>query len=148
VHESRCRDRRVRRRDRDRAPARPSLYDPFVDRPEPLVRAHAPVRVSGRLDGRGREISTFDGSRPDDPRLVDAIASCLLHADLELAATSSGCAICSARKPSPRRLLARSQPEFREYERMVTTVVEAFLEPVCAPYLIACRDAREPKPSS
>jgi N-methylhydantoinase A len=24
-------------------------------------------------------------------------------------------------------------PEFREYERMVTTVVEAFLEPVCAP---------------
>ena len=26
-------------------------------------------------------------------------------------------------------------PEFREYERMVTTVVEAFLEPVCRPYL-------------
>src|SRR5262249_50166214 len=56
---------------------RPSLYDPFVDRPEPLVPRALRFGVSGRLDGRGREVSPFDGYVPAVPETVDAIAVCL-----------------------------------------------------------------------
>ncbi|MDQ1435233.1 MAG: N-methylhydantoinase [Actinomycetota bacterium] len=115
---------------------RPSLYDPFVDRPEPLVSRGLRFEVSGRLDARGVEIEAFDGLLPDIADAVDAIAVCLLHSDLDprlerevadaLRKTRSELVVCSH----------EVSPEFREYERMVTTVVEAFLEPVCAPYLM------------
>jgi len=117
---------------------RPALYDPFVDRPPPLVPRHLRFEVSGRLDARGLEIESFDGVLPAIADDVDAIAVCLLHADLDarherevadaLRAVRSELVVCSH----------EVSPEFREYERMVTTVVEAFLEPVCAPYLTQC----------
>ena len=115
---------------------RPSLYDPFVDRPEPLVPRELRFEVAGRLDGHGIEIEPFDGAVPEIPDGIDAIAVCLLHADLDarperqvaeaLRALRSELVVCSH----------EVSPEFREYERMVTTVVEAFLEPVCTPYLM------------
>ena len=62
---------------------RPSLYDPFADRPEPLVPRALRFEVDGRLDADGAELDAA-GRRacrrsPDD---VDAVAVCLLHADL------------------------------------------------------------------
>ncbi len=114
---------------------RPSLYDPFVDRPAPLVPRVLRFGVSGRLDGRGGEIAPFDGAVPTIPDTVDAIAVCLLHADLDAGHER---AVADALRAAHRAHVVCSHevsPEFREYERMVTTVVEAFLEPVCAPYL-------------
>ncbi|HEY5172394.1 MAG TPA: hydantoinase/oxoprolinase family protein [Acidimicrobiia bacterium] len=115
---------------------RPSLYDPFVDRPPPLVGRHMRFEVSGRLDAHGAELEAFDGALPEIADEVDAIAVCLLHADLDprherelgdaLRAVRPELVVCSH----------EVSPEFREYERMVTTVVEAFLEPVCTPYLM------------
>ena len=115
---------------------RPSLYDPFVDRPPPIVGRDMRFEVSGRRDARGVEIEAFDGALPEIADEVDAIAVCLLHADLDprherevgdaLRAVRSELVVCSH----------EVSPEFREYERMVTTVVEAFLEPVCTPYLM------------
>ena len=115
---------------------RPSLYDPFVDRPSPLVGRDMRFEVSGRLDAQGTEIEPFDGALPAIAGEVDAIAVCLLHADLDprherevgdaLRAARSELVVCSH----------EVSPEFREYERMVTTVVEAYLEPVCTPYLM------------
>jgi N-methylhydantoinase A/oxoprolinase/acetone carboxylase beta subunit len=114
---------------------RPALYDLFADRPVPLVPRELRFEVCERLDGRGREIEPFDGRIPSLPDGIDAIAVCLLHADLDpaherevadaLRATGAERVVCSH----------EVSPEFREYERMVTTVVEAYLEPVCAPYL-------------
>ena len=114
---------------------RPSLYDPFVDRPQPLVPRALRFEVAGRLDARGEELAPFDGALPDLAGDIDAIAVCLLHSDLDprqerevaeaLRAVRSELVVCSH----------EVSPEFREYERMVTTVVEAFLEPVCGPYL-------------
>ena len=115
--------------------ARPSLYDPFVDRPEPLVPRELRYGVRGRLDGRGAELEPFDGAVPAIPETVGAIAVCLLHADLDsrheravadaLCRTHAAPVVCSH----------AVSPEYREYERMVTTVVEAYLEPRCTPYL-------------
>jgi len=116
--------------------ARPSLYDPFVDRPVPLVPRGLRFEVGGRLDARGREIEPVD---PDDlpaiPDDVEAVAVCLLHADLDpvheqlvgRALTARGHDVTCSHEVSP---------EFREYERIVTTVANATLRPRCRPYLL------------
>lgn len=116
--------------------ARPSLYDPFADRPEPLVPRALRFEVGGRLDAHGIEIEPFDPSAlPGVPEGVDAVAVCLLHADLD---------------PAHERAVARVlvdrgfdvscshevSPEFREYERIVTTAANAMLRPPSRPYLL------------
>ncbi|MGZ8733977.1 MAG: hydantoinase/oxoprolinase N-terminal domain-containing protein, partial [Acidimicrobiia bacterium] len=116
---------------------RPSLYDPFADRPTPLVAREDRYEVGGRLDGAGRVLAPLD---PDElPSIVpevDAVAVCLLHADLDPAHEQA----------VGRRLRAQGlvvscshevSPEFREYERMVTTVADAMLQPVCREHLDA-----------
>jgi N-methylhydantoinase A/oxoprolinase/acetone carboxylase beta subunit len=114
---------------------RPALYDSFVDRPPPLVPRDLRFGVSGRLDGRGHEIEPFDGVLPEITGTIDAIAVCLLHSDLDPSAER---AVAASLRSARSELVVCSHdvsPEFREYERMVTTVVEAFLEPACRPYL-------------
>jgi len=115
---------------------RPSLYDPFVDRPQPLVPRHLRFEVSGRLDAHGREIEPFDGVLPDIGDDIDAIAVCLLHSDLDARHERAVAEALRAARPELVVCSHEVSPEFREYERLATTVVEAFLEPVCAPYLM------------
>ena len=43
---------------------RPSLYDPFADRPEPLVRREDRLEVAGRLDANGEEIEAVSSRLP------------------------------------------------------------------------------------
>src|SRR6266567_3181356 len=115
---------------------RPSLYDPMADRPEPLVPRELRFEVGGRLDGRGRELEPLDPARvPAIPAAVDAVAVCLLHADLD----------AGHEQLVAKELVARGldvtcshevSPEFREYERTVTTVANAALRPVCREYLL------------
>ncbi|MDQ1448481.1 MAG: N-methylhydantoinase [Actinomycetota bacterium] len=115
---------------------RPSLYDPFVDRPQPLVPRALRFEVSGRLDAHGVEIEPFDGVLPEIVEEIDSIAVCLLHSDLDARLERE---VAEALRAARSELVVCSHevsPEFREYERMVTTVVEAFLEPACAPYLM------------
>src|SRR5262245_49016256 len=115
---------------------RPSLYDPFADRPRPLVERDLRIEVGGRLDGRGREIEALDpASIPAMPAGVDAVAVCLLHADLDPAheqvvakeLVGRGLDVSCSHEASP---------EFREYERAVTTVINAILRPACRDYLL------------
>ncbi|HHC07381.1 MAG TPA: hydantoinase/oxoprolinase family protein [Actinobacteria bacterium] len=100
---------------------RPSLYDPMADRPEPLV----PRRLRlGWKDGA-------DLSLPGD---VEAVAVVLKHAYAD-----------PARERAVARLLADTgvaiscssevSPEFREFERTSTTVLNAYLTPPVAAYL-------------
>jgi N-methylhydantoinase A/oxoprolinase/acetone carboxylase beta subunit len=114
---------------------RPSLYDPMADRPRPLVERDLRVEVGGRLDGRGRELEPLDPATiPAVPDSVDAVAVCLLHADLDAAheqlvakeLVTRGLDVTCSHEVSP---------EFREYERTVTTVANAVLRPVCREYL-------------
>ncbi|MHB1534437.1 MAG: hydantoinase/oxoprolinase family protein, partial [Acidimicrobiales bacterium] len=89
----------------------------------------------GRLDQSGKELAPL-GPVPAVPPGVDAVAVCLLHADLNpdherrvAAALAAGAAevVCSV----------DVSPECRDYERTVTTVVDAYLRRPCAPYLAA-----------
>jgi N-methylhydantoinase A/oxoprolinase/acetone carboxylase beta subunit len=114
--------------------ARPSLYDPHVDRPPALVPRDLRFEVAGRLDAQGREIEPFDGVVPDLGS-VDAVAVCLLHADLEPRHEQAVAAVLRGRGMAQVVCSHEVSPEFREYERLVTSVADAALRPVCAAYL-------------
>ncbi len=115
--------------------SRPSLYDIMADRPEPLVPRSLRFEVGGRLDAQGREIAPL-GPVPALPPGLDAVAVCLLHADRNphhehavAAALAGQTPVCSS----------DVSPEYREYERTVTTVVDAYLRRPCTDYLAALR---------
>jgi N-methylhydantoinase A/oxoprolinase/acetone carboxylase beta subunit len=115
---------------------RPSLYDPFADRPAPLVERDDRLEVGGRLDARGVEIvPVVPDSVPAVPAGVDAVAVCLLHADLSPAHELVVRDVLAARGVDV-SCSHEVSPEFREYERTVTTVTNAMLRPPCRPYLL------------
>jgi N-methylhydantoinase A/oxoprolinase/acetone carboxylase beta subunit len=112
---------------------RPALYDQRVDRPPALVPRELRFEVAGRLDARGAELEPFDGDVATITD-VDAVAVCLLHADLEPAHERAVAAVLEARGHDV--VCSHDvSPEFREYERIVTTVADAALRPVCSGYL-------------
>jgi N-methylhydantoinase A/oxoprolinase/acetone carboxylase beta subunit len=110
---------------------RPSLYDLWADRPAPLVPRELRLEVDGRLDASGGEIEPV-GQVPEVPAGVEAVAVCLLHADLNPAHEQ---AVAAALGASDVSCSHQVSPEFREYERTVTTVVNAYLRPRCRGYL-------------
>ena len=64
--------------------ARPSLYDPWADRPEPLVARRHRLEATGRLGADGVVVEPWlPGSLPAVPEGVESIAVVLVHADLD-----------------------------------------------------------------
>jgi N-methylhydantoinase A/oxoprolinase/acetone carboxylase beta subunit len=114
---------------------RPSLYDIWADRPEPLVPRERRIEIGGRLDAAGKEVDplALDGLTRI-PAGVEAVAVCLLHADLDSTHEEAVAAALADRAAEISRSSAVS-PEFREYERTVTTVINVYLRPACRPYL-------------
>jgi N-methylhydantoinase A/oxoprolinase/acetone carboxylase beta subunit len=112
---------------------RPSLYDAWADRPEPLVPRRLRFEVSERISADGH-VLTEPGLVPVMPPDVDAVALCLLHADLN-PAHEAAVARELRRRGHDVSVSSEIAAEFREYERLVTTVVNAYLRPVCRPYL-------------
>ena len=114
---------------------RPRLYDQWADRPPPLVERSWRLEGAGRLTAEGLELDPV-GEIPEVPSGPAAVAVCLLHADLNgdheaqvaAALRAEGHVVSASHEVSP---------EFREYERTVTTVVNAGLGPVCRAYLEA-----------
>ncbi|HAS12948.1 MAG TPA: hypothetical protein DCS55_20940 [Acidimicrobiaceae bacterium] len=122
---------------------RPSLYDQFADRPVPLVPRELRFEVAGRLAADGTELEPVDlEALPDLPDDVEAVAVCLLHADLD---PSHEQAVAGALRARGLDVVASHEvsPEFREYERTVTTVVDAGLRPRCRRYLQRLTDLAE-----
>ncbi len=111
---------------------RPSLYDQWADRPEPLVPRAWRIEVAGRLDAAGRQLTPM--GEVHVPAAVDSVAVCLLHADRNPAHEQ---AVAAALRSAGMDVTCSHEisPEFREYERTVTTVVNAYLRGVLGPYL-------------
>ena len=114
---------------------RPSLYDQWADRPEPLVPRELRLEVGGRLSAAGEEIEPVPlDAVPAVPDGVGAVAVCLLHADLDAGHERAVAGVLASRGHEV--VCSRDvSPEFREYERTVTTVVDTYLRPVCRAYL-------------
>jgi len=99
---------------------RPSLYDPFADRPEPLVP-------------RSDRVSDPADARPGD---YEAVAVSLLHSYRDPSAEREIGRAVRDRAPTVAVSLSSDVvAEFREYERTSTTVLNAYLTPVVAAYL-------------
>ena len=94
---------------------RPSLYDSSVDRPPPLVPRHRRF------------------SNPADLGDAEIVAVCLLDSYRDPSAEEA----MAAAVPHPTVLSSLVSPEFREYERLATTVLSAYLTPSVAFYLQA-----------
>jgi N-methylhydantoinase A len=111
---------------------RPEIYNLRVRRPPCLVPRALRIGVRERTLHDGRILQGIDGAELDRLRAFivrkrpEALAVCLLHAYRN---PSSERLLEKALLPLglPLSLSSRILPEFREYERMSTTVVNAFL---------------------
>jgi N-methylhydantoinase A/oxoprolinase/acetone carboxylase beta subunit len=114
---------------------RPSLYDQWADRPEPLVPRHLRLGVAGRLGPDGSELEPLElAGLPAMPHEVEVCAVCLLHSDLDPGHEQQVAATLRARGHDV-TCSHEVAPEFREYERTVTTVVNAALRHRCRTYI-------------
>ena len=106
---------------------RPSLYDPYADRSAPLV-------------DRSMRFGA-DGVTPVDLPNSEAIAIALVNGHIDRDVESALAATISATQPGvPISLSSVVAGEFREYERISTTVLNAYLTPITATYLRALDD--------
>lgn len=122
--------------------ARYDVYDLFLDLPAPLVPRRLRLEVQERREPDGRIRKTLRGS--DVRRIarllarerVEAVAVCLLHSyanprherEVRRLLKAAGC-------QGPIILSSDVCPEIREYERTVTTTVNAYLAPKMQGYL-------------
>src|ERR1700676_5097261 len=120
--------------------ARPRLYDFFFDRVAPLVPRELRFGVKERTDAEGRILE-----RPSDAELTrlveavrlaepDAIAISLLFSFAN-SENEAAVAAAMAELGKPLSVSHRILPEFREYERTSTVVVNAYLQPLMQSYM-------------
>src|SRR5450755_3522438 len=120
--------------------ARPRLYDFFFDRVAPLVRRELRFGVRERTDAEGRVLE-----RPSDVDLTrlreavrraepDAVAISLLFSFAN-PENEASVAAALAELGKPLSVSHRILPEFREYERTSTVVVNAYLQPLMQSYM-------------
>lgn len=120
--------------------ARPRLYDFFVDRPEPLVPRKRRIGIRERLGADGRVVVAL--SSTESHRMVeaiqkarpDAVAVCLLFSYLDPGHEQR---VAKALRAAGYDVSVSHEilPEFREFERTSTVVVNAYLVPVMGRYL-------------
>lgn len=119
---------------------RPDLYDPFVTKLPPLVSARLRFGVAERLNYDGAVLAALSTEEIDavlarvQQSRAQSLAICLLHAYAN-PAHEEQLAQAAARLNIPISISSHVLPEFREYERCSTTVVNAYLRPVMQRYL-------------
>jgi N-methylhydantoinase A len=125
----------------------PSLYDTNFVRPPPLVPRPLRFEVSERLAADGSVLIALDEGGLDDIAVairaakVEAVAICLLHAHINAAHEARAKEVLQRALPGVWiTTSAEVVPEFREYERFSTTVINAYLLPVMDRYMSSLRE--------
>jgi N-methylhydantoinase A len=128
---------------------RTELYNLFYRKPEEIVPRELRLGVPGRIDARGKEIEPLDLS--DFPAVLEVIRS----KEVESVAV---CFLFSYLNPSHEKQVYEELkkldihvslshdilPEFREFERLSTTVVNAYVSPAMSGYLKKIIDSVQP----
>jgi N-methylhydantoinase A len=121
---------------------RPDLYDLMADKPVPLVSRDLRLQVPERLRHDGSVETPLDETafRLAVRRLrdagVEAVAVCFLYGFINTAHESSAARILHDEFPEAFASISHDvAPEFREFERLSTTVVNAYLGPVMRGYI-------------
>ncbi|MDH3223835.1 MAG: hydantoinase/oxoprolinase family protein, partial [Gemmatimonadota bacterium] len=117
---------------------RPQLYALVGHRPPPLAAREDRIGIAGRMDPNGVELEPVDPAELQElvawARERDSVAVCLLHAYAN-PEHEEAVAAALADWGGPLSVSSRILPEFREYERTSTVVVNAFVAPVVSGYL-------------
>ncbi len=120
---------------------RPEAYNLFFKRPEPYVPRHLTLEVVERLNAAGEVVVAFDERQAaqaiaDLPEDVAAVAVCFIHSwsnpEHEVRMGDL------LKKHAPDRYAALSHEilrEYREYERISTTALNAYIGPRVSRYL-------------
>ena len=121
---------------------RPDLYDIMADKPPPLVSRDLRLEVPERLRHDGSVEIPLDEAafRAAARRLrgagVEAVAVCFLYGFLNAAHEETAARILREEIPDAFACVSHEvAPEFREFERLSTTVVNAALGPVMLGYI-------------
>lgn len=134
---------------------RPSLYNFFATREKPLVEREHRFTIKGRINYRGEVLEDLDEREIKrialeiKRRKIRAVAICLLHSYInptheqrvkEIVSPILGdLSIC---------ISCEILPEYREYERFSTTVLNAYLMPVMHRYLTTLEEGLRAKDSA
>ena len=119
---------------------RPDLYDFFVERPIPLVPEELRLEVNERVDSSGNVIMPLEEGG------LENMVNALLDLNVDSVAV---CLLFSFLYPEHERRIAQRLrekglyvscsceilPEFREYERSSTTVINAYVAPIMSRYI-------------
>ena len=121
---------------------RPTLYDTQFEKAKPLVPRDRAVGVKERLGPAGEVLLELDESSVRDAAAllkreeVESVAVCLLHSYVNPVHERRIGEILAEELPGiPVSLSAEVAPEFREYLRASTTVINAVIRPVVGRYL-------------
>lgn len=121
---------------------RPSLYDLQFEKPKPLVPRQLCFEVPERLDSKGEVITPLDETALAEvveliaDSGVEAVAVCLLHSYRNPEHENRiGEALRSKIPGLTISLSSVIVPEFREYLRASTTVINASVSPIVSKYL-------------
>ncbi|MGH8836621.1 MAG: hydantoinase/oxoprolinase N-terminal domain-containing protein, partial [Actinomycetes bacterium] len=126
----------------------------FWVKPPRIVPVHRVATVSGRYDHTGAEVAPFDvdqavaAARSFRQRGIDTIGVCFLHAYANPAHELHMREVLAREHPAAVvSLSCEVLPEYREYERSMTTLVDAAVKPRIADYVAGIRtrlDAASP----
>ena len=119
-----------------------AIFDVMYDKPVPLVPAHLTGEVRERVDYRGTVLRALDeGALRETVRAlaaehVESIAVCLLFSFLHPAHEARVGEIVREEMPDLSvSLSSEVLPQIREYHRLSTTVINAYLQPILARYV-------------
>jgi N-methylhydantoinase A len=125
---------------------RPSLYDLQADKPAPLVPRDLRLEAGERVRHDGRVERALDPeqiralARQLREQRVEAVAVCFLYSFVDPGHERTAGRILAEELPGVHVSVSSAVlPEFREYERLSTVVVNAYLGPVVARYLVRLR---------
>jgi N-methylhydantoinase A len=118
------------------------LYDIFVDTPLPLVPRYLRREVRERVGADGRVVVSLDDESTREAvrflkeQAVQSIAICFLFSFRNPAHEERVREICQEMFPQATvSISSEIAPEFREFERSSTTVINAYLSPVVEHYI-------------
>ena len=126
---------------------RPTLYDLHFEKPRPLVPRYLCFGIPERLDAQGSVLTPLDEDALAEAvqqlkcENVTAVAVCFLHSYVNPAHEKRAGEIL--REVFPDAIVSLSSevaPEFREYFRASTTVINACIRPIVANYLQRIED--------
>ncbi len=120
---------------------RKRLYDLHYRKPEPLVPRQLRFGIKGRVNFKGEILEDIDESQVEKiaeeilHKKVESVAVCLLHSYANCEHERRVKEILRKKLKVHISLSHEILPEFREYERTSTTVINAYVSPVMESYI-------------